>query len=241
MKLYALSLGRYAVDSRILDASASGRTSVPVWALLIRHEQGNLLFDLGCAAEDPALTAGPGETLEAQLARLGMTAGDVGTAVISHFHGDHFGALPLLTHADVYVPAEDWTAALTYACERAERRRGALWERLMLPVKAYHPVRAGGDFELMRGVRVLTLPGHTANLLGLDVTVGGRRFIFPSDSVYSPVNFERLPGACLDARAYERSRERLRALEREGGDIVYSHWTAQFERLPKAPHPLTED
>ena len=109
MKLYALSLGRYAVDARILDASASGRTSVPVWALLIRHEQGNLLFDLGCAAEDPALTAGPGETLEAQLARLGMTAGDVGTAVISHFHGDHFGALPLLTHADVYVPAEDWT------------------------------------------------------------------------------------------------------------------------------------
>lgn len=241
MKLYALSLGRYAVDARILDASASGRTSVPVWALLIRHEQGNLLFDLGCAAEDPALTAGPGETLEAQLARLGMTAGDVGTAVISHFHGDHFGALPLLTHADVYVPAEDWTAALTYACERAERRRGALWERLMLPVKAYHPVRAGGDFELMRGVRVLTLPGHTANLLGLDVTVGGRRFIFPSDSVYSPVNFERLPGACLDAQTYERSRERLRALEREGGEIVYSHWTAQFERLPKAPHPLTED
>ena len=241
MKLYALSLGRYAVDARILDASASGRTSVPVWALLIRHEQGNLLFDLGCAAEDPALTVGPGETLEAQLARLGMTAGDVGTAVISHFHGDHFGALPLLTHADVYVPAEDWTAALTYACERAERRRGALWERLMLPVKVYHPVRAGGDFELMRGVRVLTLPGHTANLLGLDVTVGGRRFIFPSDSVYSPVNFERLPGACLDAQAYERSRERLRALEREGGEIVYSHWTAQFERLPKAPHPLTED
>lgn len=241
MKLYALSLGRYAVDARILDASASGRTSVPVWALLIRHEQGNLLFDLGCAAEDPALTAGPGETLEAQLARLGMTAGDVGTAVISHFHGDHFGALPLLTHADVYVPAEDWTAALTYACERAERRRGALWERLMLPVKAYHPVRAGGDFELMRGVRVLTLPGHTANLLGLDVTVGGRRFIFPSDSVYSSVNFERLPGACLDARAYERSRERLRALEREGGEIVYSHWTAQFERLPRAPRPLAED
>ena len=241
MKLYALSLGRYAVDARILDASASGRTSVPVWALLIRHEQGNLLFDLGCAAEDPALTAGPGETLEAHLARLGMTAGDVGTAVISHFHGDHFGALPLLTHADVYVPAEDWTAALTYACERAERRRGALWERLMLPVKAYHPVRAGGDFELMRGVRVLTLPGHTANLLGLDVTVGGRRFIFPSDSVYSPVNFERLPGACLDAQAYERSRERLRALEREGGEIVYSHWTAQFERLHRAPRPLAED
>ena len=33
----------------------------------------------------------------------------------------------------------------------------------------------------------------------------------------------------------------LRALEREGGEIVYSHWTAQFERLPKAPYPLAED
>ena len=64
MKLYALSLGRYAVDARILDASASGRTSVPVWALLIRHEQGNLLFDLGCAAEDTALSARSDETLE---------------------------------------------------------------------------------------------------------------------------------------------------------------------------------
>jgi hypothetical protein len=41
--------------------------------------------------------------------------------------------------------------------------------------------------------------------------------------------------------AYERSRERLRALEQEGGEIVYSHWTEQFDRLPKAPQPLAED
>ena len=68
-----------------------------------------------------------------------------------------------------------------------------------------------------------------------------RRLIFPSDSVYTPVNFERLPGSCRDALAYERSRERLRALERESGEIIYSHWTEQFDRLPKAPQPLAED
>lgn len=243
MKLYVLPLGLFDVEETVLDSGAEPgkRVCVPVWSLLICHEKGNVIFDLGCAADDPSLRAASDETMEGQLAKLNLTCRDIDKVVLSHLHGDHFGALPLFTHADVYVGDEEWSQALVRAFDRADGRRGALWERFMLPVKQYHRVSRGGDFELLPGVRVLSLPGHTENLLGLEVTVGGRHLVFPSDSVYTPVNFERFPGACPREEDYVHSRERIKAIEQAGGEIIYSHWKEQYDRLPKAPLPLAED
>lgn len=243
MELYVLELGLYDVEERVLDSAVvpGKHVRVPVWALLIRHEQGNVLFDLGCMEGDPALTATSEETIQAQLAKLGLTSRDIGTVVLSHLHSDHFGALSLFTHADVYVGDEEWSEALASTFDRADGRQGALWERFMLPVKQYHRVKRGGDFELLPGVRVLSLPGHTANLLGLDVTVGNRRLLFPSDCVYTPANFERFPGSCPRQEDYVASRERIRALEKTGAEIIYSHWNEQYDRLPKTPEALARD
>jgi glyoxylase-like metal-dependent hydrolase (beta-lactamase superfamily II) len=50
----------------------------------------------------------PEETLSAGLDRLGKAATDVGTAVISHFHQDHIGALAELSGADIVVSEAGW-------------------------------------------------------------------------------------------------------------------------------------
>ena len=48
------------------------------------------------------------QTLSAGLDRLGYTAGDVTTAVISHLHQDHIGGLAELSRADIVVSQAEW-------------------------------------------------------------------------------------------------------------------------------------
>jgi N-acyl homoserine lactone hydrolase len=51
---------------------------------------------------------GAQQTLTAGFGRLGYTAGNVKTAVISHLHQDHIGGLAGLTGADVIVSQAEW-------------------------------------------------------------------------------------------------------------------------------------
>ena len=51
---------------------------------------------------------GEQDTLTAQLATLGYTPADVGTAIVSHLHQDHIGGLRELRAADLLVSADEW-------------------------------------------------------------------------------------------------------------------------------------
>jgi glyoxylase-like metal-dependent hydrolase (beta-lactamase superfamily II) len=84
----------------------------PINAYVIEHRDGVVLFDTGqdrASVTDPDYFPGgvakvqydrlarfeiaPEETLSAGLGRLGYTAGDVHTAILSHLHQDHIGGL----------------------------------------------------------------------------------------------------------------------------------------------------
>src|SRR5277367_896097 len=84
----------------------------PINAYVIEHRDGLVVFDTGqdrASVTDPGyfpggmtgflygrlarFEIGPQQTLTAGLDRLGYTAGDVRTAVISHLHQDHIGGL----------------------------------------------------------------------------------------------------------------------------------------------------
>ena len=58
-------------------------------AVLVRGERGTLLLDCGA-------TTGSG------LGELGVDRDEIETILVSHFHGDHFGGIPLLLLAALY-------------------------------------------------------------------------------------------------------------------------------------------
>jgi glyoxylase-like metal-dependent hydrolase (beta-lactamase superfamily II) len=120
----------------------------PINVYVIEHDRGLVLFDTGqdrASVTDDAYFPGgfariiydrlarfdisEEETLTAQLATLGYTPGDVGTAILSHLHQDHIGGLPELTDARLLVSAAEW-AELS---KPAPELRGFLREHIQLP------------------------------------------------------------------------------------------------------------
>ena len=107
MKMHVLSGGRLRVRKTMYDANAvRGETlDVPVSCILLRHGQGNVLFDTGChpaVAENAQARWGglakimtpvmqPGDHVIAALGGIGLTDDDIDVVVCSHLHPDHCG------------------------------------------------------------------------------------------------------------------------------------------------------
>ncbi|NLW90292.1 MAG: N-acyl homoserine lactonase family protein [Syntrophomonadaceae bacterium] len=265
MRFSILEFGMMKVDSNsIVDktsvATLSNPTApnklidIPIWGLLIQCEGHNIIYDLGCM--DNAMTTGwrrnhqdgapyfpmAGGTMEERLASVGLTISDIDIVVVSHLHIDHFGCIEKFCHCEVYVPKEEWINAMMLVFGSSdESAHGGYYIRAMTtPVRQYHFIGVDEDFDLFPGLRILTLPGHTANLLGLMITTdNGEKYIFPSDAVYVPANIgppTQIPGYCFDPLAYTRSCEKLRRLIREtGATLVYSHDYTCFNTLKKVP------
>src|ERR1044072_8571730 len=117
MKMHCLSGGRVRMRKSVYvpDADRSETIEMPVSCTLLRHPQGNVLFDTGChpsIPDDPARWQGmekfmtpimpPGDNVLTGLACVGLAPHDVDVVVCSHLHPDHCGcnaffkrALPL--------------------------------------------------------------------------------------------------------------------------------------------------
>jgi len=264
MKVYILSLGtleldanvmlRFATRARKSDPAAPAKwIQVPVWGALIETEGHRILFDLGCLPD--AMEGGWSENfqdmmpifrkedeyVDKQLAKIGLTPADIDTVVLSHLHADHFGAIEQFAHCDVYLPKEEWVNALIKTHETADPFHGGSYVKRCIetPVKQYHPIEIGDDFELFPGIEIVTLPGHAPNLLGLVVHLEKDGvLIFPSDAVSMQETYDRgvIGGIPFDGVLYEKSVEKVRRLERKyHGKVLISHSTQLFETLKKIP------
>lgn len=102
MEVCILDLGSIRLYSDMLLLTAKQKLiDVPVWSVLIKHEKGNLLFDLGSmenAMEDGRTEAdkksipwthSKNQTMIEQLKAAGLSPKDVDTVVVSRLHSDH--------------------------------------------------------------------------------------------------------------------------------------------------------
>lgn len=191
-----------------------------VAALLQHPQQGWLLWDAGYAPRLLDATrrlpfrlyrwvtpmhVNPELAVVAQLARFGLTPGDVRRVVISHFHADHVAGLRDFPHADLI--------ALRSAYEDVAGRRGlralavafvpALlpddFDRraLLLPAFTGAPLGPlGPTHDLFGdGSAVLTeLPGHARGQMGLLARTPQGRVLFAADSCWLSASYrERRP------------------------------------------------
>ena len=172
MKLNFLPAGRLRMKKSIYVAGAdrSETIDLPVSSALIRHKQGNVLFDTGCHpsvvdhAEErwgslakimkPLMSAN--ETLLPSLACVGLGPDDIDIVVNSHFHPDHCGCNQFFRKATILAHAKEIEAAKAPGAEAAGYLR-ADWDYGQ-PIE---PVNGEKDLFGDAGVVLVPLPGHT--------------------------------------------------------------------------------
>lgn len=169
-----------------------GMFQLPISAFLIQGLGRNALVDTGSAGN-----FGPdaGRFLES-LAATGVTPDEIDTIFLTHLHSDHYGGLrnqmgePAFPKARLAVSTVEWQGVHEKGliAKMSDEDRAGLnrIHRCLEPYGARTDLVDDGD-EIMAGLRVMALPGHTAGHSGLVAQSGTREMFILGDVFHNPV------------------------------------------------------
>ena len=198
-----------------------------VMAYVVRHGTGTLLFDTGFGFGNPELDAyyrPRARRLPDVLAGVGIALGEIDAVVNCHLHVDHAGQNALFPGVPIYVQPAEWVVAHT--------TDHTILEWIDFEGARYQHV--AGDHEPYPGIKILATPGHTPGHQSLVVDTAGGVSVLAGQAVYTAGEWAGDPDVwegrsrAPDPAAYDRSIERLRALEPTR--VFFGHdrrsWTA---------------
>ncbi len=174
------------------------------------------------------------ERPEVALRSLGIDPAEVGVVVNTHLHWDHSSGNHLFPNARVIVQQRE----LDYA------RKPVVWQRRQFEVlpdlsaawrRAEDRIRlVDGDVDLVPGISLISLPGHTPGSQGVLVRGETRRLLLAGDCVDLYENWAGdaeadhiASGLFTDIVAYEESMRRIAELDCE---VIPSHDPLVVER-----------
>ena len=247
MKLQFLAAGRLRLKRSVYIKSAdrSETFEVPVSSALIRHAQGNVLFDTGCHPSvvehgeqrwgslmkvmTPLMRAD--ETLLPSLACVGVQPDDIDVVVNSHFHPDHCGCNQFFKKATILAHTKEIEAANASGAENAGYLR-VDWNT----GQTIEAVSGERDLFGDSSVMLLPLPGHTPGTLGALVSLDrDGQFLLASDSVSLRQNLDAdaAPRNTWNVDEQLRTFEEVRRIERGGATVICGHDDQQWQALRK--------
>lgn len=247
MKMHVLSGGRLKMRKATYypDAARSEMFELPVSCMLMRHAQGNVLFDTGChpsIAINPEARIGgiakfmipimsPGDHVVNSLKAIGLGPDDIDVVVCSHLHTDHCGCNEFFRKATIVVHARELEAAKAPDA----LNRGyvtADWDH-PIPMKVID-----GEHDLFGDGRItlLPLPGHSPGLVGALVKLDkSGAFLLPSDALSVRANLDQntVPKNTWNVDLFLKSMEDIRRIEAGGATVIASHDDADWKSLRK--------
>jgi N-acyl homoserine lactone hydrolase len=246
MRLHFLSGGRLRMRRSIYqpDAAKEETLELPVSCALIRHPQGNVLFDTGCnpqAATDPEGRWGglarvmtpiftSQDTVIPQLALAGLVPGDIDVVVCSHLHPDHCGCNQYFGRATIMCHAAELEAAKADGAEK-QGYLPAEWDQPngFKTFDARHDLFGDGKVELV------PLPGHTPGTTGALVTLDqSGRFLLAADAAPMRSALDGIaPKNNWNQERAAASVAEIKALEAAGATVIFGHDEAQWNTLRK--------
>ncbi|HET9952603.1 MAG TPA: MBL fold metallo-hydrolase [Candidatus Eisenbacteria bacterium] len=207
-KVHFISGGRFRLDggamfgvvpktlwSRVAPADEKNRIRMGMNCLLIEGDGKRVLVDAGSGTKNDAkfrdiyAIEGP-EGLIADLAALGVAPGDIDTVALTHLHFDHCGGgttrgedgtvRPTFPNARYFVRRQEWHDAH----HANERNRASYFP------DNYDPLEASGqltihedDLEILPGVSMRLLPGHTLGHQGTFFDLPSGRALYTVDLI----------------------------------------------------------
>jgi 4-pyridoxolactonase len=242
MKVWLLDNGSIVIEHTQLLWNVPGpQVRIPVYSVLVEHDDGLFLFDTGIGMEHmnavlpfelPEQTEE--QTIPAQLESCGFGLGDVTAVVNSHLHIDHVGGNQLFKGTNV--------RHLIHEKEVAQARNHAPFEFFGYSDKSWDYEGANietfsGDTELAKGLWIYETPGHTVGHCSVLVE-GDSPLLFAMDVAYTADALERgiQPGFHHTPVDGVRSIARVKQLAQErGAQIFLSHDMEAWQGYTHAP------
>ena len=252
VRLYALDCGRFHVKDAAMfsdeHAYDGQKRDLVDPCYLLRHPRGDMMWDAGIppamAAEpqpkDAAETFTVKETLEQQLAELGVAPSDIDYFSISHSHFDHVGNAGLFKDANWIVDKDerDWMF-------RDEARQSPEFQ-------AYAPletvkttlIEGDGDHDVFGDGSVIIVqapghtPGHTVLLLN---TANSGKVLLAGDMWHLAEAREKrtIPAFNFNREQTLASMDKVEALAAStSARVIRQHVPEDFNSLPKFPKAL---
>jgi glyoxylase-like metal-dependent hydrolase (beta-lactamase superfamily II) len=217
------------------EADAACTMDYYLW--VVRTPSAVVLVDTGF---DAAVGARRGRTVHidpvAAVAALGVDPGDVKYLIVTHFHYDHIGNVHRFPNARVCFQ----NAELDYWTGRATRDAAAA--ALVEPDEIEHlrsvpSDRLDGDADVVPGVSVVRVGGHTPGQQIVIVDGDDRRIVLASDAAhfYEEIELDRPHMIADDPAAMLATYERLRVWEADGSVVVAGHDPRVMSRFPAVP------
>lgn len=249
VKLYALECGRINMLDLGLFASNGafdGQTNEATSSCyLIRHPQGDLLWDTGMPdalnAIEGGMTNGPfhvsvPKTLSGQLTDLGLAPADIEYLSISHSHFDHVGNAGTYA-ASTLIVHEAELAHMFRDEAKADAQSFAAYSALensqKITFTGEHDVFGDGT------VTIIDTPGHTPGHTVLKLNLANAGNILLSGDLYhlnKSRDLRTVPVFNTDEAETLHSMDKFEALAKElNAKVIIQHSMADFDALPKPP------
>ena len=249
MKMHALSGGRLRMRKSVYLPTVEKTETIelPVICYLIRHEQGNILFDTGChpsVAENAEDRWGsmakvmvpinaPQDNLIAQLDLVGLKPHDIDLVVNSHFHSDHCGCNEFFKKATIFCHL--------LGLEAAQAQDGVQKGYVPKDWKHNNEIKTiTGQYDLLGNDKVvlLPLPGHTPGMIGAMVNLDkDGSFLLASDAVAMKANLdlEFNPKNTWNPDLSLASMAEVRRIQAGGAQVLFGHDDQQWQTMRKGP------
>jgi N-acyl homoserine lactone hydrolase len=262
MKLYVFTSQPLDISRAALSSAVSGtdKFMIPVAFFLIKHPNGNVLFDTG--DNDKVITDttywGPMASLldkgvsadlaiDAQLAKAGVSPSDINYVILGHMHLDHAGNVGKFPKATIVVQRDEIANAFypkpgTACCyvpgDFAHLRGwGGTNANTQPTIELDGDLDLFGDGSVYIHRAVSHTPGSQIALIRLPKT---GLIVLTSDLCYSKENLDKDilpsiglvydPTGMLDGYHYVKS-----AIAREHGDVIFAHDPDVFKAHKHSP------
>jgi glyoxylase-like metal-dependent hydrolase (beta-lactamase superfamily II) len=228
---------------RRIPPDERNRIPMVMRCLLVEHDIGLVLIDSGAGNKEDAKfldiygienAAADGRTLlEEGIRAAGHSVEDVALVINTHLHFDHAGGNMCVDAGGALRPAFPRARFVVqrgeyrFATHTNERTAGSYFPRNYVPLHEQGLLDlVEGDREIVKGIRVITSPGHVPHHQSVLVGAGGQHLLFLADLVPTSAHLP-LPwimGYDVEPLVTLESKRRiLRQAVEEGWEVMFEH------------------
>lgn len=209
MELYSVHIANFKVDGGVMFgvvpkyiwnkkyfADEDNLINLALRSLLIKSEDRNILIDTGWGDKQDErffrhLHLNGGDGLEGGLEKAYVSAHDITDVILTHLHADHCGGTikltedgkeyePVFPNATVWVSRDQWN----WAIRPNIREKDAFLPENIFPIQQFGRLRlVTGDTEILPGLEVRLVNGHTVGQMVPVVKYGDKRIVYTADLI----------------------------------------------------------